>query len=246
MTITNGWLDWAIKRPGPAGKVYAEKNQSLGLVTHSVEGWLNGAFGELDNPNRAASWHFTNAIDGRFFQHYPVTASCWASGNRPANTMYWAVESEGVAPAPLNDVQIANMTRLCKEFEAYTGREATRSEALRTVYMHREVATAYSPNAGPTACPSERYAPFFFVLDMAQEQEDDMVTREEFDALKAVVDRINIEAVILGPDAQGYNLLESLRRNSDAINAHIDSPHGGVSVGVGAEFTAKITSTGGQ
>lgn len=220
MTIDKqGWIDWAIKRPGPGSKVYAEKNQSLGLVLHSVEGWLAGAFGELDNPNRQASWMFTNALDGKFYQHYPVTASCWASGNKPANTTYWSVESEGIAGTPLNDVQVLNMLLLCEEFETYTNKKATRSQPARTLFEHREVAVAYFPNAGPTACPSGRYEPFYAALSKPQEKT--VVSQEEFDLMKARM--TTMESALTGADkdtvaAMNAHMKKGLRPILDRIN----------------------------
>jgi len=224
MTISkDGWISWAIRKDGPTGKQYAEKNESLGIVTHSVEGSLAGAFGELMNPERLASWHFTNAINGDFYQHYPVTASCWASGNKPANTRYWAAESEGKAGTPLNAAQVANMIGLYKEFEIYTSLKAQRVEP-RTIFEHREVATKWSPNAGPTACPSNRYDGFYAELD---KEEDSGVTKAEVEAMikasedkafaaiarlnDAMITRMGIQATSLNPD------LEIVEQAADAL-----------------------------
>lgn len=155
--IENGWVDWAVKRPGPATKVYAQANAVSGIVCHSSEGWLAGAVGELDKPDRQASWHFTTGLDGSLYQHYPVTASCWASGNMEANTRYVAIESEGVAGTPLNEAQVGTFLRLCDELGFHT-RGAD-------VFEHNEVATRWSPNGGGTACPSHRYDPAFALLE---------------------------------------------------------------------------------
>lgn len=231
MTIDKqGWLDWATKRPGPGSKVYTEKNQSLGLALHSTEGWLTGAFGELDNPSRSASWTFTNALDGKFYQHYPVTASCWASGSKQANTMYWAVESEGIAGTPLNTAQVMNMLLLCEEFETYTNKKATRDKATRTLFQHKEVATAYFPNAGPTACPSERYEPFFIAL--AKPKEDSPMTTEEKAALNLALARLTtIESALTGADkdtvaAMSAHMKKGLRPVLDRINTLETTPAG--------------------
>lgn len=167
MSISNdGWVRWAVKRPGPANKQYSQRNAMLGFACHSVEGWLAGAFGELDNPQRQASWCFTNARDGTLYQHYPIWASTWCSGNLKANTELIGVESEGLAGTPLNEAQVANMLQLMREWEALTGRVAKRSQPGRTVWEHNEVAQWATPNAGPTACPSHRYDPFFEALEV--------------------------------------------------------------------------------
>jgi len=229
-----GWLSWAIRRPGPANKVYAEKNRNEGLCCHSAEGWLAGIFGELDNPNRAASWHFTNAISGEFYQHYPVTSSTWTSGNYEANVRYWATESEGLAATPLNDKQVDNMLTLAQEFEAYTGKVATRATADRTVWMHREVAQKWSPNAGPTACPSERYQPFFIALDLSQEADMGM-TPEQLARLDAAEKGV-------------YQLQTQVFGTNGIVDAYVTDPDTGALATqryLLARINNGVTSTGG-
>lgn len=191
--IRDGWLDWAERWPGPADKVYSAPNSCEGIVCHSMEGYGTGGItGRMMStarqpdgsytPMAQASWTFSLMRDGRMYQHYPVTASPWASGNRRANTSLWPVEAEGVRGVPLSPEQASAMLRLAEEFEAYTGRRATREPGRRTVWQHNEVWNWSSPNAGPTACPSGRYDQFFELLesrgsDMKPEE------RELFNAL---------------------------------------------------------------
>lgn len=156
-TVVAEWISWAVRRPGPAQKVYTQRNQQLGLVLHSMEGRLEGSFRELDKPEREASWTFSNALDGTLYQHYPTTASCWASGNFEANTRFLAMESEGVAGTLLNEAQVATAQRLCEEL-GFTTRRIN-------LWEHNEVATQWAPNGGGTACPSGRYAPLYAVLE---------------------------------------------------------------------------------
>ena len=163
--IVNGYIDWAIRRDGPANKVYAEQNKRQGLVLHSMEGWLAGSFAELDKPSRNASWTFSLALTGELYQHYPITASTWASGNMEANTRYNSLELEGLYTMPINAEQIATLTRLCGEL-GY-GREQ--------LHEHRHVWNMATPNSGPTACPSWRYAPFYAI-----EEEEEEMTDEQF------------------------------------------------------------------
>jgi len=160
MAIVDGWLDWAVRHPGPANKVYVTPNEQRGLVCHSAEGYNPSNFHELDRPDRAASWHCTNSLDGTFYQHYPFSASCWASGNYEANTRFVAVESEGVVgvDGPLNTLQVDNMLRLVHDLPFFPVRKST-------LWEHNEVATMWAPNAGPTSCPSHRYDPFFAALE---------------------------------------------------------------------------------
>lgn len=160
--IVQGWVDWAVRQDGPANKVYSDINHNLGIVCHSMEGWLSGSLAELMKPSRQASWHFSNSLSGVLYQHYPLTASCWASGSWNANISYVAIESEGVAGTPLTQPQVDTALRLFKEL-GFTERGVN-------VFEHNEVATKWTPNAGPTACPSGRYDAVFAALggiDMA-------------------------------------------------------------------------------
>lgn len=177
-----GWLSWALKVPGPGSKTYAGVLDYEGLAEHSMEGTYLGSLGELMNLLRQASWHFSNCLNGDFFQHYPITAKCWASGNQTANSRYLACESEGRAGALLNSKQVANLLRLKADLDAYSGKPLQRKEP-RTLWEHRELAQKWSPNAGPTACPSGRYEPFYAALNKSQEKP--VVSQEEFDLMKA-------------------------------------------------------------
>lgn len=161
MTIDpQGWLDWPTRRPGPGSKIYPDRNTMKGMALHSAEGWLPGTLGELDKVDRPASWAFTIDSDGTCYQHYPVMASCWASGNRKANTSLVAVECIGVAPAAITLAQAATCEKLVREIGVHAGWKPSRGEP-KTLWEHREVWNWETPNAGATACPSERYAPLY-------------------------------------------------------------------------------------
>ncbi len=191
MSVVDGWLDWTKHVPGVADKVYSQANAGLGLALHSIEGidrtdhipdrflsterWTNPTTGKVEyTPNATASVMFVNPVEGPLIQMYPVTASTWTSGCRAANTSLWAVESEGFAGTPLNDGQVENMRRLAEEFTSRQGTRATRDPAARTVWEHNEVWNWSSPNAGPTACPSGRYAPFYTSLEVDMSVLDDV------------------------------------------------------------------------
>lgn len=174
MAIVDGWITWAERREAPADKVYSARNQGRGLALHSAEGSLAGAEARLRSTERdpdgrytryaAASWMLFLRAGGGLVQYFPVTASTWTSGNATANTTLWAVEAEGVASEPLTEGQVATLLRLVDEWEAHTGRRASRDEPGRTLWEHREVWDWGTPNAGPTACPSGRYEPFYRAL----------------------------------------------------------------------------------
>lgn len=169
------WVDWAIKRPGPPNKVYEQKNSRRGIVLHSMEGWLTGSLAELDKPTRQASWTFSLALDGTLYQHYPLDASIWASGNFKANTSYGALELEGLASMPIDPAQLASLIRLLRELGF--------KDPGSTIREHRQVWNIDTPNAGPTACPSARYAPLYAALAAPTPQEDDQVSIADYEDL---------------------------------------------------------------
>lgn len=210
MSIADGWLDWAERRAGVPDKVYSAPNLGLGIVCHSQEGYRDSIDArflsrERDpaDPSRysayaAASTMFYNPFEGPLVQYYPVTASTWTSGNAVANTMLWAVESEGMArrDGPLNANQVANLRHLIAEWEAHTGDFATRDLAGpdgRTLWQHNEVWHWAEPNAGPTACPSHRYDPFF-----AQLEEEEMDLRNRVARLERIVAGHGLDVVVDG------------------------------------------------
>src|SRR5207253_1471820 len=126
MTTTDGWLDWTERVPGPPDKLYREPNAIAGYVAHSMVGPYAAAATRLFATDRAvdgayntyaaASWHFSMLASGVVIQHYPLQASCWASGSRAANTRFVAVETEGGGPGnesqPLTEAQIDAHVRI--------------------------------------------------------------------------------------------------------------------------------------
>ena len=191
---SDGWLVGVERRPHPPGKRYSDDNTGVGMAWHSMEGSYAGSLSVLDSA-RGGSWKFSVTQDGRLVQHCPVQCSCWASGNSLANTALWATESEGRAGQPLSEAQVQTCLRLIRTWERYTGRKATREGGWgsgRTMHEHREVATLVTPNAGPTACPSGRYAPLWAALE-----EDDMADKvSELNA--AVMKRLDLINVASG------------------------------------------------
>lgn len=172
--IVDGWLDWAIRVPGPPDKRYSQPNVARGYVPHSAVGFYAGWESRLfsterdsDDPTRysryaAASVHGWIAYDGSVIQHYPFTVSCWASGNRHANTNFVAFENEGGPPGDeserLTAKQIAANVRIMRELSAWKdwkpSRPKNRTDRTATLYEHHECVRLWGGNA--TACPSKR------------------------------------------------------------------------------------------
>ena len=228
MVIVDGWSSLATRHNGLTDKKYSTSNAGLGICCHSIEGSIAGALSRFDStakdargrytPSAAASCMWLNPKVGRLIQCYPVTASTWTSGNFKANTELWAVESEGVAGELLNANQVANMLTLRDEWQAYKGQLLTRESVARTLHEHREVWNWESPNAGPTACPSGRYQPFFAEL------EDHMADPR----VDAIIDALGGLAAIDAWNAQGNSLLVGYALEQVKLAEHIANHAAGV------------------
>lgn len=196
MSITDdGWLTFAQRVPGPANKVYAQQNAVRGMALHSAEGWYAGSLAELQKADRQASWCLFLKLTGDLVQHYPITASCWAGGNVAANTTLVSLELEGKAGTAINAEQIATLRRVVDTIGKHAGWTPSRKLPVRTLWEHREVWDWASPNAGPTACPSGRYDPFYAALEAPQMPDNtDAVLRQ------AMADREALRYLASNPD----------------------------------------------
>ena len=207
MGVTSGWLDWAERDPGPADKVYRQENAAIGYIPHSMVGWMAGWRSRLFSTDRredgrytpyaAASVHGAILLNGSVIQHYPFTASCWASGSFAANTQFVAFENEGGPPGkesePFTDEQVTSNVRIIRELAAWKGwtprRPTGKQDRGATLYEHRECVRFGS---APTACPSGRI-PWATILrrlerdDMADLEELHDEMKEGFLALKTVI-----------------------------------------------------------
>lgn len=218
MSITpDGWFDWSIREPGPPEKVYPQRNAMQGMALHSMEGSYAGSLSRLKGTDEA-SWCLSVKVDGVLVQHYPVTASCWASGNSKANTTLVSCELEGRAGTPANPAQVGTLMRVARELGSFAGWEPKRSEPGRTLHEHREVWDWATPNAGPTSCPSGRYAPFYEALAWGQKPADDVTLAEIVSVLggpDVIRDWIARGAVLLPGYAAEQQKLGQLRADFD-------------------------------
>ncbi len=175
MAITpDGWFDWMRREPGPPDKVYSLPNAVDFYVAHSAVGYYGGWTSRLFSAARDASGRYTAyaaasahgwlPYDGACIQHYPLTASCWTSGSREANTRSVAFEIEGGAPGreaePLTEAQEQALALILADVAAWKGvtnaywrRPRDERDVNATLYEHRECVRFGS---GPTACPSDR------------------------------------------------------------------------------------------
>lgn len=155
MITADGWIDWAIRKPGPANKVNAGTNQVYGIFLHSAEGYEQGLWSQL--ANAPVSWHLTNLFDGRLYQHYPLTARCWHA--TAANQSYVGMEHEGrvLVEPTLTDAQIRTAVKVIQEIKAkyiwLARRPNSAIDTSHTLWEHKEVVRL---GGSSSACPSGR------------------------------------------------------------------------------------------
>lgn len=208
MTLdVDGWFDFATRAPGPPEKQYTAPNFANGWALHSMEGTVASAERELMNPARQASWCGSLPRAGGLRQHYPIFASCWASGNRQANTTLVGWELEGFAGEPATPEQVATLMLMRADWHT-AGRRYLQRADTRTLWEHNEVATWVVPNAGPTACPSGRYAPFYVAI------EEDAMTPAELERFERLERIVAANGAAITDPATGEKIITS---GQDAI-----------------------------
>ena len=181
MTITSGgWFDWSTREPGPTDRqaFYSANILIKAIFHHSMEGY-RGSYSALTDPARKPTgWCGTVAFDGTLYQHYPVQAKLVAS--HAGNDFGPAFELEGVQSQPINAAQLATWKRIHKDIADYTRRAPIRKAG--TINLNaipaNELWLLEHRQVGPTACPSERYAPLWAAL-AGEPQEDDMALLDE-------------------------------------------------------------------
>ena len=195
MITQDGYLDWAQRNPGPAAKKYSTPCTSEFYLPHSMVGSLAGWYTRLFDlttlsdgrfiPNAAASVTGSILLDGTVIMHYPFGASCWASGNREANTRGNAFENESQYTSgrqderkPLTGPQVEANIHIIRDMSTHFGWIPMRpagpilgAAAIPgvTLLEHNEAVRLWG--GGITLCPSNRI-PWDTILEAFQE--DDM------------------------------------------------------------------------
>lgn len=144
---------------------------------HSAEGYASVLLDPASTYgyNGKSSWHLSNLMDGRVFQHYPFTARCHHA--TAANQSYVGVENEGYAPKEksLNEIQVSNAVRFIKEISEWKGwipkRPVSPTDISYTLWEHNEVIRIGGTS---TACPSGRipWQDILYQLDSPEEDDE--------------------------------------------------------------------------
>ena len=221
--IVDGWFDFAIRDPGPAGSVNGGRNSVRGIVPHSAEGhWatledlhdFHWSRATNPDPRKRASWGATNLKDGRFVQHYSVWAQTWTSGSAYPNNNFFAFENEGVAGESLTQAQIDNIIRVGRDLIALQGwlprRPRNVEDTTASLYEHNEC-DRWGANA--TACPSGRIP--WNIIVPALQGSGRMYTDKEIDAKIGAVLAALVDAV--GHIEDTNTKLEALQASTDFL-----------------------------
>src|SRR3990170_3680820 len=175
--MTETWLDFAIKRPGPpwkqgySGAPRRELSEIEGEVKHSAEGGMAGTLATLDAPQQS-SWTFTLGKDIAY-QHYPLEAITWHTGlpgdrrtdtSLIGNLTLIGVEHVDWPDDVLNANQLYWSAELTKAFRRLCPHIAARPPALRVnLWEHNWLS--------PTSCPSG-LIPWERKIALLQEEDD--------------------------------------------------------------------------
>ena len=182
------WMPEAIKKPGHPDKVgydelgFGNKGPKRGTVVHSAEGWRTELLRLVKDINRRASWHFSVLTDGTIWQHYPIDAHCWHSGDTDddggvrGNLELGGVEEEGLAGTPLTTEQNESTARIIIFNANYFNRDDiyTRYPIMPTggwtLAEHNQISNTY------TACPSDRVDWEALMALLVTQEVEDMAT----------------------------------------------------------------------
>ena len=192
--MTDTWLPFCIKRPGPLNKrgydgiptrTLAEVE---GEVKHSMEGYMAGAEGRLmapltSDPYTQASWHISVPKLGPPVQYYPLEATCWHAGlpgdrrfdtSLVGNLTLIGEEHEDAPTNVLNADQIHWSSEISKAVRSLCPRVAAKPPALGVnLWEHRMLSA--------TSCPSG-LIPWPTIL-AALKEEEMALTQAEFNKM---------------------------------------------------------------
>jgi hypothetical protein len=153
--------------PGPPAKQNGGINRCTGVVCHSMVGSYAAALGELKNPERRASWHYSVLQNGAVIAHYADEAQTWHAGSAFNNFTIGIEHEGGLGPynEPLTPRQTDASVSLVRWLAQAHGFPLVRQKGL---WEHREVSDK------PTACPSGRIPWEKYPLPPPVEEDDDM------------------------------------------------------------------------
>ena len=196
MISVDGWFDFARREPGPADKVYSQRNTARCAIPHDAVGYKHGWYSRLFSTERLPNGRYTEYAatsqhgiildeidpttgDAVFIQHYSIFSSCWGSGSREINTQAVCWEQERIRgnftalwmPPHMIRTNIRLFSDLANFMRWPELRRPTSAfDKAAQAYRHRECIRF---GAEPTACDSGR-TPLEAIIAAVNAEEDDM------------------------------------------------------------------------
>jgi hypothetical protein len=201
------WLSFCARRPGPEWKTgYGTGDRTLaqieGVVDHSIEGYMAGAYSVLDGPEQS-SWTFSLPKYSEPIQHYglkKIPWHCGLPGDRKQDTSL-----------------IGNLTLVGKEVEGKTGEPWTENQVFWSAKIDvalRQLCPSFGANPptlrlnqwehnwlSATSCPSGRN-PWGAKFKLINEWEDEM---DEAEVRKIAKAEANFAVMVNRDNQDGFN-----------------------------------------
>jgi hypothetical protein len=223
------WLSFCARRPSRDWKTgYGTGDRTLaqieGVVDHSMEGSMAGAYSVLDS-SAQSSWTFSLPKAGEPIQHYSLEKITWHAGlpgdrrqdtSLIGNLTLVGKEHEGVAGEPWTENQLHWSAKIDVACRALCPAFGANPPILRkNMWEHRWLSA--------TSCPSGRN-PWNAKFALINEWEDDMgMTEAEKGQLDGVLNQIGALRVAFGwPQQFGDVSQEHIGNIIGRIEADID------------------------
>ena len=201
------WLSFCARRPGPEWKQgYGTGDRTLaqieGVVDHSMEGYMAGAYSVLDGP-RQSSWTFSIPKVGEPVQHYPLEKITWHAGlpgdrrtdtSLIGNLTLGGKEHEGVAGEPWTENQLWWSAKIDVAMRVLCPQYGKNPPTLRlNTFWHTWLSA--------TSCPSGRN-PDEGKFALINEWEDEM---DEAEMIRLIKKEIKFALQVDHDNREGFN-----------------------------------------
>ena len=170
-------------------------NEAHGIVLHDAVGSLGGAFGELRNLNRRASWYATIDLDGKVYEHYASEKITWHCGSLFWNCRLIGIEHVSTyvnghpSTIPVRGAQLESSTKVVEFLQREHGFPLIRPV---TAKEHTEISQTSCPN-GRIPWPAYEHEP-----------EDEMGAIEELKKALLIIDAAQAGQIKLLEETQQF------------------------------------------
>src|SRR3990167_1315002 len=190
MINQDGYIDWAIKTPGPQDRLtFYNQNTLMDLICfHSQAGYYD-TYKVQEEPSRYPTMpHGHNLLNGTLMQHAPVQ-SATVHGNY-ANLRGPGWEAEGVRSidGPITGAQLGTAKRIIKEIALLTTRMPKRWTGVYPNFppsIDGVLWLVEHNQMGRTECPDSRYEPLWklYEEEVTKEELAELLFEQEHDLI---------------------------------------------------------------